>query len=222
MDPIAESRRDSYLKSVVQKLRFPSDSELQRLARLAGVDDEMKFGEHIRQILLDAHVNDSMLRTPSIPKVKTALESVSQKARALGAALRRLGVGTKGFTERAGMLLEWEMNHPPLVLIPDCIKFLDSLADSASRAARHGKSNRGPRGAGGNPAFNLFIESLLVAAWQRGGDWTIFRSADHTWTGSLLEAVTLLGRYLPDKFLPSGRGRSIEHIRKKLKDHTTK
>jgi hypothetical protein len=98
---------------------------------------------------------------------------------------------------------------------------LEFLSAGACRAERRAKSRRGS----GKATFDRFIEALLVAARQRRGDWTIGRGADGvTYTGTLLEAVELLKPYLPQKgFLPAGTlGRSIEYVREKFKDHTTK
>jgi hypothetical protein len=110
-----------------------------------------------------------------------------------------------------------------MILIPESLEFADLVNDAACRAAEHAKSKRGPKGAAGSPAFGPFIESLQMAAWQRRGDWTNFRSADGSWTGSFLQAVGILKPYLPVDFLPRGDiGRAIEHVRKKLKDHIAK
>jgi hypothetical protein len=226
-DPLAESWQKRNQK-VIQNLnpKYPTPSELQKLSTLAQVDSPKVFGTHIKSILFDAHLNNAALRV-STPAVKSALKNVTQVAQALAGALRGIDIGTGGSAEHAGTLLEWELNHPlpqdGLFLIPHYVQVLESLSEAASRAVQRAKSTSGPKGASGSPAFNPFIESLLLAAWQRGGHWTIFRSADGTWRGSLLEAVELLKPYLPEGFLPQAElGRSIEHIRKKFKDYTTK
>jgi len=124
----------------------------------------------------------------------------------------------------AGILIEIELVEfqqfkvGGMILLPEYISLLDVLSDAAQRAAR--KAIHEPRGAGGNPAFDIFIQHLLMAARQRGGSWTNYRAADETWNGTLLKAVGLLEKYLPRKFFPAGQlGRSIEHIRTKLGDH---
>ncbi len=73
-------------------------------------------------------------------------------------------------------------------------------------------------------AINLFIDGLLMAAWQRDGRWTVYRSPNGKWSGTLLQALTILQQYLPPQFFPVGAelGRSVEHVRKKLKDYIAK
>jgi len=85
------------------------------------------------------------------------------------------------------------------------------------------KTRRGPKGAGRNPAFDIFIQNLLMAARQRQGSWTNYRNANQTWTGSLLRALEILKPYLPRDFFPGGElGRTVEHVRNKLKAHIAK
>lgn len=209
------------------KLKYPNDLEMEQIAKLAQVDDKLIFASHIRSIILDAHLDDALWRKLSIPKARDALHKVVTRARALASALHSLDVGARASAELAGSLLEDEMGTSPLegrlMLIPDCIRLLNWLSEAASKAAMLAKSSRGPKGAGGNRAFDLFIQSLIVAAWQRRGSWTNYRSADGTWVGSLPEALNLLKPYLPHGFFPAGElGRSVEHVRKKFKDYITK
>src|SRR5262249_7457819 len=147
------------------------------------------------------------------------------KAQYLASALRDIDVGTKGSANWAGILLEYQIRHfrNEAVLIPDYVELLTGLQEAASSAAVPAKAKRGPKGAGGNLAFNVFIESLYRVAWQQGGKWTNYKSAAGPWTGSLLEALEILEPYLPAGFFPVGElGRSIEHIKKKLTDSITK
>jgi hypothetical protein len=156
-----------------------------------------------------------------------ALNNVTARCLELRRTLAAMDVGTGGSVERAGFLFEMDLGCNSFkgeqMLIPDCLEFIDRVNGAASKAAERAKSKRGPKGTTGSPAFGPFIEALQVAAPQRRGDWTIYRSADQSWTGSLLEAVMILKPHLPKNFLPRGEvGRAIEHIRKKLTDHTTK
>jgi hypothetical protein len=221
----ADNRWERKRKLLPQlRLKYPNDLEMERLANLAEVNDPLAFAQHI-SIVLDAHLNDAALRKLSIPKVREALNKVTKRAKALAEALHCMDVHAKGSANRAGVLLEYQMGDSPLedrlVLIPDCVQLLNWLNDSAFKAAKHAKSPRGPKGAGGNRAFNLFVQSLIMAAWQHGGDWTNSRSAEGIWEGSLLKALEILKPYLPGRFFPDGElGRSIEHIRKKFKDST--
>jgi hypothetical protein len=126
------------------------------------------------------------------------------------------------------MLIEQELAFQQfevgeMVLLPQYIDLFHALSSAAQRAAQ--RPMHVPKGAGGNPAFDSFIEDLLMAARMcGGGSWTNYRSADGTWTGTLLEALGILKQYLPQqRFFPTGKlGRSVEHIRKKLDDHIQK
>src|SRR5262249_25096877 len=107
------------------------------------------------------------------------------------------------------------------VLIPEYTDLLDALSGAAQRAKQ--KSMRMPKGAGGNPAFDRFIEDLLMAARMLGGDWTNYRARDGVWKGTLREAVGILEKFFPEGFFTPGEpGRSVEHIRKKFKNHIKK
>jgi hypothetical protein len=225
-DPVAESWRERNYK-VIQNLslQYPSAPQLGKLATLAQVNNPKAFGEHIKSIILDAHLNHAALHTLSMPEVRKALKSIKDRAQALADALARIDIVTEGSAQRTGMLLEWELNHPlpvaGLSLIPTYVADLETLSEAANRAAQRATSRPGPKGASGTPAFNPFIEALLIAAWQRGGKWKLYKSANRAWTGSLLEAVQLLRPYLPNRFFPAGElGRSIEHIRKQFEKYT--
>jgi hypothetical protein len=208
-------------------LEYPSDRECQKLASLAQVDDPDSFSQHIHHIILDAHLNDASLRDLSVPQVKIALQKVSASARQLRMVLQGVDVGTKASVECAGMLLEYEIGvlqlSEKLVLIPEWVRLLSLLDDAACRAAHHVKPKRGPKGAGGNAAFDKLIESLLLAAWQGRGYWTVYRAVNGIWTGSFLEALQILKPYLPIGFFPGGElGRAVEYVRNKLQDHIAK
>jgi hypothetical protein len=136
-------------------------------------------------------------------------------------------VGGEGSAALAGLLLESELSKAEATdrtfQLPEYMGFLQKLAEAAERGASSLKSKRGPKAAAGVSAFELFAEDLLIAAWQQRGDWTVYRSADSTWTGTFLQALVILRKYLPERFFPDdGAGRPVEHIRKKLKDHITK
>jgi len=222
------SRRRQLLPKL--QLKYPTASKSRTLARLAGVDGAAIFRRHLQSIILDAHLNDVALKGLSEPKVRRALNKVATACENLRGALSAIDIGTGGSAERAGFLLEMELGsdgssgHP--ALIPDCLEFLARVNHAARKAVGRAKSKPGPKGTAGSPAFGHFIESLQMAAWQRRGDWTNYRSADGSWTGTFLQAIEILKPYLPAEFLPHRElrrnGRAVEHIRKKLKDHTTK
>ena len=149
--------------------------------------------------------------------------SVRSKALDLERALAAIDVGTKGSAESAGNLLEIELAKSNLKELPHYQIALQDLANAADAMSQAIVSKRGPKGAGGNLAFDLFIQGLHMAALMHGGKWTISRSVDGSWKGTFLDAVNSLKPYLPQGLLPSADiGRSIEHVRKKLTDHITK
>jgi hypothetical protein len=196
---------------------------MQKLARLAKVDDFLIFHQHIRSLILDAHLNDSLFRDFSTTQTRTTLDEMSKKAQRLVADLKAIDVGSGGSAEHAGQLLEWELSKFPInkrpMFLPEYIAALGKLNDAAERGLSSIETKRGQR----NLAFNQFIEGLLMAAEQRRGHWTIYKAADETWKGTLLEALAILQKYLPPRFFPSAElGRSVEHVRSKLKKHITK
>jgi hypothetical protein len=208
------------------KLTYPSDDESRQIAKLAKINNSSWFGQHIHSIILDAHLSHASFLTLSIPQVKNVLESVATQANRWGEILSKLDVGggSRGSKEYAGWLIERELALQQfevggMVLLPQYIELLHGLSSAAQRAKQ--KPMHVPKGAGGNPAFDIFIEDLLIAARMAGGNWSNSRSGDQTWKGTLLQALEILKEYLPQKgFFPPGElGRSVEHIRAKLKDH---
>jgi hypothetical protein len=225
---VAENRWDRRRGLLPQlRLSYPGTDESRKLCALARVDGPSIFSSHIRSIILDAHLDYAGLKELSAPRIKQSLGRITRGARQLHDALLAVDVDKKGSAMFAGMLFEFAMAdvsfQGKLVLIPESLQFVDLITDAATRATRDVKPKRGPKAAGANLAFDRLIQSLQIAAWQRSGDWTVYRSADGTWTGSFLEALEILRPYLPDKFIPAGElGRSVEHIRKKFKNYITK
>jgi len=226
-DALAKNRWNRRRKLLPNlRLKYPTDDEIRHIMKLAKVD----HGLHgtINGIILDAHLADASFRTLSVPQVKGALNNVANQANQLGELLSTLdiGRGSKGSLDHAGKLIEIELfvlqqTKARRILLPKYIDLLEGLSSAAQRAAQ--KPMHPPKGAGGNPAFDYFIEDLLMVARARGGSWTNYRLTDQTWRGTLLEALGILKKYLPQQFFPSGElGRSVEHIRKKLKDHIKK
>lgn len=212
-------RRHKLLRSL--GLRYPNDGELRKLAELANVDADncSIFGEQIRSLILDAHLSNSSLRGLSKPKIRNFLTNVASQAQQLSDSLRAIDVGARGSAEHAGFLLEMELWKTQSILLPEYVAILGGLSDAAKRGASSIKSKRGQR----NLAFNQFIEGLLMAAWQRRGQWTLYRSGEKTWKGTMLEALKILQQYLPPQFFPGGvLGRSADYARLKLKQHITK
>jgi hypothetical protein len=206
------------------KLSFPSSEELRSIAELAKVDDTSRqFGHVICSRVLDAHLDDESFRSLARPQVKKTLKSVTSQVNRLRAKLCKLDVGrgSVGSFKYAGLLIEVELyaaqksKKEGIILLPEYIELLSALSDAAERAVRRPMNMK--KGAGGNPAFDCFIRSLVMAARMFGGKWTNYRQDDQTWCGTLLDALEILKKYLPQGFFPPGEiGGSIDHIRNKL------
>jgi hypothetical protein len=215
-------RRRKLLPSL--KLTYPSDNELRSIAQLAKVRDTFAFDDSIKSVILDAHLNDQVFRTLSIPKVREAISAVAKQAKLLRKFLTQLdvGSGSKGSLMQAGLSIEVELYFLSnltvgrIMQLPEYIVVLDALNTAAERALS--KPIYPPRGAGGNPAFDKFIEQLLMTARMHGGSWTNYRSAAGSWEGTLLQALEILDKYLPKpRFFPLGElGRAVQHIRERL------
>jgi hypothetical protein len=220
--PDVWSRLSRKRKLTRNKLKFPSKEKLLRISSLAEVSDHSGFGQLIFSIILDAHWNHAS-RKVSNEKVRASLDKVRRRARLLKKVLGEIDVGAPA--EYAGLLLEGELGKVQfkerLILFPDWTDLLDLLASATSSAEQRLNPKRGRKAAaGGNFAFDTFVRQLLMAAPQWGSRWSLNRRPDGTYEGTLLKAISILKPYLPDKLLPQNvnLGRSVEHIRKKLKD----
>jgi hypothetical protein len=198
-----------------------TEQTLQKIAELAGVENGHEFGDHICGLMLDAHKNDARLNGSSAKTVKQKLETVIARAQALKETLRDIDVG--GSAEYPGSLLEYQLEKTHFkgqsILLPELSELLDELIASASKAKpRKQQMGRRPA-AGGNPAFNGFIECLYMAARQRGGELPVYKDPKSAaYKGNLLSALEILKPYLPVGFYPPGDlGRSVDHIIDKLK-----
>ena len=227
LDLIAK-RRWSRKRELLPKLRlrYPSDSETVKLAKLAEVNDPPGFGQHLRSIILDAHLAYPHYNNLSAKAVKANLTTIASQAHTLRRRLISADVGGAGSQEEAGFLLEVELARFRLrgdeIFYPDIVAIVEAIADAAQRA-KSMVAKRGRGRSGTNRAFDQLIESLFVAAWQRRGDWTVYRIADQTWTGTLLEALDILKQYLPAGIFPSSElGRAAEDARDSLKEHIAK
>jgi hypothetical protein len=116
------------------KLTYPTEAETQKLAELAAVDDTPVFGSHVRSIILDAHLNDAILRGLSVPKVRRALDTVVESCCELRGAVAAIDVGNGGSAERVVSLFEMELGRgsskEQRMMIPDCLEFLDRVKDA--------------------------------------------------------------------------------------------
>jgi hypothetical protein len=175
--------------------------------------------------LVAAPLAHASFLTLSIPQVRKVLKGVASQVNQLERIISKLDVGRemRGSEAYAGWLTEKELAFQQfevggMILLPQYIDLLHGLSSAAQRAAQ--KPMHVPKGAGGNWAFDNFIDDLVMAALMGGGSWTNYRARDDTWKGTLLEALGILEKYLPRNFFPTGElGRSVEHIRKKLADH---
>ena len=205
------------------KLKYPNDDEQECIAQLAGIKNTPRFAGEIRSIILDAHLSDQQFRTLSVPEVRAIIDDVAEQAKQLKNTLTQLdvGSGSEGSSMEAGHLVERELyvSGGEMMQLPEYMVLLDALNTAAQRALD--KPIFSPRGAGGNPALDMFIEDLLITARTHGGRWTNYRSKDQSWTGTLLQVLEILKRYLPQSgFFPPGElGRSVEHIKNKLDQH---
>jgi hypothetical protein len=204
-------------------LKYPDDNEQESIARLAGIKNTPRFTEEVRSIILDAHLGNQQFKTLSAPEVKELIRNIGKQAKQLKDMLAQLdvGCGSEGSYFEAGFLLEAELyaSESQITQFPDYIVILAELITAAERAA--GKKISYPRGSGGNPAFDMLIDQLLLMSRIHGTSWTNYRSAEGKWIGTLLDALSILKKYLPRSgFFPQGDlGRSIEHIRTKLNQH---
>jgi len=229
LEESSEARRNAFYKNWWErrrkllpklKLKYPDDDEQGRIAQLAGVENTLRFAEGIRSIILDAHLSNQQFHTLSVPEVRSLIDDVAKQAENLKSILTQLdvGSGSEGSFMKAGYLLERELcaSASEMTQLPEYMVMLDALNTAAQRAVD--KPISFPRGAGGNPAFDMFIEQLLITTQMHGGHWTIYRSTDQRWAGNLLQGLKILEKYLPQMgFLPPGDlGRPVEHIREKL------
>jgi hypothetical protein len=229
LNALAENRWNRKRKLLPNlKLTYPSDDESRQIAELARINYSSWFAHHIHSNILDAHLSHASFLKLSIPQVRGTLKHVATEANRLARMLSKLDVGneSRGSEDYAGWLIEKELalqqsKISGMVLIPKYIGLLDTLSGAAQHAQH--RPRHMPKGAGGNPAFDYFIEDLLMTARMLGGHWTNYRSIDGAWKGTLLDTLGILKKYLPEDFFPPGDlGRSVEHIRKKLKDHIQK
>src|SRR4051812_18144874 len=110
----ADQRSRRILEHVKKlRIKFPNEAEMGRLAELAQVRESSAsgFGQHIRSIILDAHLNDASMKGSATPEVKKALSSVAKQAAKLAATLREMDLkiagGIGGSSQTAGTRLEW-------------------------------------------------------------------------------------------------------------------
>jgi hypothetical protein len=222
--PFAENRFERKRKLLpTLKLKYPTNDEISQLAKLMKVSDASRLSGTIRSVILDAHLNHKAFQGLSKPEVRKACKNVTREAAQLKETLSELDVGrgARGSLDEAGFLIEWELfRRHSLLLLPEYIELLDALSVAAQQAAN--REIYSPRGAGGNPAFDMFIQRLLMTVRLHAGrrsDLKVYRKVDGEWGGSLMDALRLLEEYLPPGFVANGR--SVEHIKKKFM-HTIK
>lgn len=204
---------------------YPSHPEICKLATLAKLGDRSNFADHICSIILDAHFHHRSLRELSTPEVRSSLTAIARHARELRKLLEAIDVDSSGSKEHAGAILEQELGkfQDGAFLLPECVVCLNELDKAAERASDSLIPRRGPKGAGGNFAFDLVVQDLLIVALVRKGNWTNSRAKDGEWVGTFLDALTILKPYLPPGLFPHGElGRAVEHVRTKFNKHIAK
>jgi hypothetical protein len=218
--PLKENRIERKRKLLPNlKLKYPTDDEISRLAKLMNVNDASRLSGSIRSVILSAHLFHEAFQTLSIPKVREACEKVAGEAAQLKQTLSELDVGrgAKGSQDEAGSLIEEELfasKRQLDLLLPKYIELLDGLGVAAQQAAK--RQIYSPRGAGGNPAFDMLIQQLQMASRMHGGKFLkVYRSRDDKWVGSLMDALEILKGCLPQWLVT---GRSVDHINKKFMD----
>ena len=217
------------MRSSPRNLQFPTSAELVDLAGLAEISRTNRdaFAAVICGAIRDAHSNwSSNVKQLYANDVVPILEHIEKSARRLDTALRAIATSSDHPAEVARYILIRDLSAQSAD-IDSQIASIGILVASSSRAIRQAKSDlraRGRRaGAGGNVAFNWFIDSVYMAAWQNGGHWTNYRGASgrggSQWNGTLLRAMAILRPYLPAPgFFPvADLGRSLDHISKQLK-----
>lgn len=208
------------------RLKYPDDNEILKLAALAGAKNHSDFSSSINGLIFDAHLNNESFSNLSAPKIRSTLQTIARCAHQLETALKGIDEGSGGSNQHAGLMLEIELaklQRSGDFLLPEYISKLSQLGRAAQRSSGAVKSKRGPKGAGGNLAFDLFVEGLLSGERLGRGHWTIYRRADGTWAGSLIEALKTLQNYLPRNFFPPGDvGNAADHVRTKLHSYIAK
>src|SRR5262249_560342 len=165
------------------KLKYPDDDEQACIAQLAGVENTPAFAQGIRSIILDAHLSDQQFQTLSVPEVRKIISHVAKQAERLKKMLTQLdvGSGSEGSFMEAGYLLERELcaSASEMTQLPEFMVPLDALNTAAQRAVD--KPISFPRGAGGNPAFDMFIEQLARCFARRKQTSRTPRTARRFW-----------------------------------------
>ena len=139
--------------------------------------------------------------------MKGYLNNIAMQAERLATSLRKIDVGNRGSAHYAGFVLELELSKADrkysTIFLPEYAAILQTLVTAAKTGAASLPSRRGPKPLTRKSAFDVFVENLYFAARQRRGHWTVYRSADQTYTGTLLQALSILKRYLPRDFIPA-------------------
>jgi len=113
-----------------------TEEKLQKIAKLANAKYVPGFGDHLLNLILDAHKDDAMYRGSTAKKTKEGLKKVQAKARELIDALKDIDVGSPA--EYPGLLLEIQLEKVHFkeqsILIPDLIEVLHLLNHAAGDA----------------------------------------------------------------------------------------
>jgi hypothetical protein len=219
-------------------LRFPTEAELQRLEELANTrpESQINFFGNINSLIQEAHYFHKLFHAGP-KKYRAALERLQRIATHLHAVNAELdgvveaGQSANGDPEKtfAYDFLNEAIDRSPGPWQSDrrLAKHVQKLSDFlavSQRAEQQAKAIWGRRGrrtgAGGNYAFNIFVQQLYLTAWTSGGRFTNARNKDpQQWSGSLVEVLEILRPYLPSFFPPAEIGRAAQNIVDQLRAH---
>jgi hypothetical protein len=159
------------------KLPFPSEPEMEQLARLLSLDESKihHFSGSINGIIWDAHAFHAFYGQRHKPTdVVEHVSDVLKAARNLQKELRALH-GSNAAAQSACDLIDYGLVSAvpkgERLLASDYLRLLNIFVKAGTSAEREAKSysKRGQRkGAGGNLAFDLMIEDLIMSARARG------------------------------------------------------
>ncbi len=219
-----------------QSPRFPTNAELRRLAALAKIKPESQthFFGNIKELVQEAHIFHKLFHAG--PKTYRAvlgrLRRIATHTDKLTAELQGIveaGQSANGDPEKTFTydFLNEAVDRSPGPLqrdqrLAEHIQQLGDFLAVSQRAEQQAKDIWGRKGrragAGGNYAFNIFVQQLYLNAWIGGGSFTNSRKKDQQqWSGSLTDALEILRPYLPKFFPPADKGRSAQSILDKLR-----
>jgi hypothetical protein len=211
---------------------FPTQAELLQIAALAKIKtgSQTHFIEDIKELIEQAHIDHKLFQDG--PKTYRAvlrrLKRIANHAQKLADELHGVveaGSSAAGDPEKTftyDLLNEAIDRSPggPWKSDQGLAEYIQKLSDFSAVSQRaqqkaeavFGRRGR-PAGAGGNYAFDLFIQHFHLNFRTHGGRLTNApRRAGGKWSGSFIEALDILEPYLPKFFPPAETGRAVQNI----------